>query len=281
MTTVTPPATTPTRTTQPARFRDLLAAEWIKLWSLRSTWGAFALILLAMVGLAIHAALVTHAGWPDWSAERRAVRSPLWDAFPTQAQMFVVLAASGVGAVAIGGEYASGLLRTTFAAVPRRGAVAAAKLTVLTGVLTLLGVLGAAAAFAASQAILADVGAAMSVGDPGALRGIAASALLVPLCALIGMALAALIRHTAPAIVTAATVLLLLPTAVNEDERWTALLRHAMPVPAWQRLIEPTGPPPWTNELYPATVSGAWTTYATWTVATALIIVFALHRREP
>ncbi|MEV2240296.1 hypothetical protein [Micromonospora sp. NPDC049891] len=280
MTAVTRPAT-PTTPTRPARFRDLLAAEWIKLWSLRSTWAAFALILLAMVGLAVHAALATHAGWPDWPAERRAVRSPLWDAFPTEAQMFVVLAAGGVGAVAIGGEYASGLMRTTFAAVPRRSAVAAAKLTVLTGVLTLLGALGAAAAFTVSQAILADVGANMSVGDPGALRGIAASALLVPLCALVGMALAALIRHTAPTIVTAATVLLLLPTAVNEDERWSALLRHAMPLPAWQRLMEPTGPPAWLDNPYPATVTGAWTTYAAWAAAATLITITALPRRHP
>ncbi|GIJ77785.1 hypothetical protein SAMN05443287_111119 [Micromonospora phaseoli] len=281
MTAVTRPADEITRTPHPARYRDLLAAEWIKLWSLRSTWGAFALLLLALVGLATHAALATHAGWPDWTAQRRAVRSPLWDAFPAEAQMFVVLAASGVGAVAIGGEYASGLMRTTFAAVPRRHAVAAAKLTVLTGVLTLLGALGAAAAFAVSQAILADVGASMSVSEPGALRGIAASALLVPLCALVGMALAALIRHTAPAIVTAATVLLLLPTAVNEDERWSAWLRHAMPVPAWQRLIEPGGPPPWLTDTYPATVSGAWTTYAVWAAVAAAVVMLALHRRAP
>ncbi|MFV2101480.1 hypothetical protein [Micromonospora sp. LOL_024] len=264
-----------------AHYRHLLAAEWIKLWSLRSTWGAFALILLAMVGLAIHAALATHAGWPVLPTEVRAARSPLWDAFPTEAQMFVVLAASGVGAVAVGGEYASGLMRTTFAAVPRRYAVAAAKLTVLTGVMTLLGLLGAAAAFTVSQVILADVDAGMSVGDPGALRGIAASALLVPLCALVGMALAALIRHTAPAIVTAATVLLLLPTAVNDDERWSALLRQAMPVPAWQRLVEPGAPPPWLTDVHPATVSGAWTTYALWASAATILTLLALNHRTP
>ncbi|MEV6812830.1 hypothetical protein [Micromonospora sp. NPDC051296] len=281
MTAVTERAAGLARVRRPARFRDLLAAEWLKLWSLRSTWGALALLLLAMVGLAAHAALATRAGWADWPAERRAVRSPLWDAFPQQAQMFVVLAGSSIGAVAVGGEYASGLARTTFAAVPRRRAVAAAKVVVLTGVLTVLGVLGAAAAFAVSQAILAGVGAGMSVGEPGALRGIAASALLIPLCALIGMALAALTRHTAPAIVTAATVLLLLPTAVNEDERWSALLRHAMPVPAWQRLVEPGGPPPWMTDMYPATVSGAWTTYAVWAAVAAVVTVLALHRRDP
>ncbi|MEU4567245.1 ABC transporter permease [Micromonospora sp. NPDC023956] len=264
----------------PARFRDLVAAEWIKLWSLRSTWGALGLILLTTVGLAVHASLDSRRQWADWPADRRNLLNPLWDAFPQEAQLFVVLAASSVGAVAIGGEYASGLFRATFAAVPARGSVAAAKLVVLTAATTLLGLVGSATAFGISQAILAGKGG-MSVGEPGALRAIVASALLVPLCTLIGAGLGALVRHTAPAIVTAATVLLLLPTAIDEDERWTALIRHAMPVPAWDRLLQPAEPPPWVDVAHRASVGGAWTTYAGWAVLATLVTVLVVRRREP
>lgn len=271
----------PPATEEPARFRDLLAAEWIKLWSLRSTWGSLALILLSVVGFSVHASLATYRDWLRWPPEQRALLNPLWDAFPQQAQMFVVLAASSIGAIAIGGEYATGLIRTTFAAVPARRAVISAKIIVVTGVMSVLGLLGAAAAFGVSQAILSGRDAGMSVGEPGALRGIVASGLLSPVCALAGMGFAALIRHTAPAIVTAATVLLLLPTAVDEDERWTALLRHAMPVPAWDRLIETGEPPPWVTVAHRATVTGAWTTYAAWTLIAALVTVLAVHRRDP
>ncbi|MGN9808699.1 hypothetical protein ACTMSW_04995 [Micromonospora sp. BQ11] len=265
----------------PPRFRDLVAAEWTKMWSLRSTWSALGLILVAMAGLAAYAALATTGGWAGWSAEQRSLHAPLGDAFPDEAQLFVLLAASAVGAVAVGGEYASGLFRVTFAAVPRRSAVAAAKLLVLAAVTTAVGVTGAAAAFAVSQAILADVGAGMSVTETGALRGITASALLVPVSALAGMAVAALVRHSAPAIVAATAVLLLLPTALNEDERWTALLRHAMPVPAWQRLMEVGEPPPWISLPHRATIEGAWTTYAAWTLVAVLATVVAVHRRDP
>ncbi|GLY20612.1 ABC transporter permease [Micromonospora sp. NBRC 101691] len=266
--------------TGPVRFRDLVAAEWIKLWSLRSTWGALGLILLATVGFAVHASLDTRRQWTDWPADRRNVLNPLWDAFPQQTQLFVVLAASSVGAVAIGGEYASGLFRTTFAAVPARGSVAAAKLAVLTAVTTVLGLLGSAAAFGVSQAILAGRGG-MSLGERGALRALVASALLVPLCTLVGAGLGALVRHTAPAIVTAATVLLLLPTVVDDDERWTALIRHAMPVPAWQRLIERGEAPPWVDVAHRATVGGAWVTYAGWAALATLVTVLVVRRREP
>ncbi|SCL23575.1 hypothetical protein [Micromonospora inyonensis] len=48
----------------------------------------------------------------------------------------------------MGGEYASGLFRTTFTAVPARGSVAAAKLVVLTAATTVLVTLGSAIAFA-------------------------------------------------------------------------------------------------------------------------------------
>ncbi|MFI6822643.1 ABC transporter permease [Micromonospora sp. NPDC050187] len=272
--------THPATATGAVRFRDLVAAEWIKLWSLRSTWGAFGLILLATVGFAVHASLDTRRHWADWPADRRDVLNPLWDAFPQQTQLFVVLAASSLGAVAVGGEYASGLFRTTFAAVPARGSVAAAKLVVLTAATTVLGLLGSATAFGVSQAILTGRGG-MSVTEPGALRAIVASALLVPLCTLVGAGLGALVRHTAPAIVTAATVLLLLPTVVDDDERWTALLRHSMPVPAWQRLIERGDAPPWVEVAHRATVGGAWATYAGWAVLATLVTVLVVRRREP
>jgi ABC-2 type transport system permease protein len=284
MTVLSKPSNVPTRpsVTEPrARFRDLLAAEWIKLWSLRSTYGSLALILLAMVGFAIYAALADYTNWPSYSADQRALFDPLGDAFPQEAQMFVVLAASSVSAIAIGGEYASGLIRTTFAAVPARHAVVSAKLVVVTAVMTVLGVVGAATAFGVSQAILSGRHAGWSVGDPGVPRAIAASALLVPVSALIGMGFGALIRYTAPAIVTATSVLLLLPTAVDDDRRFTAYLRHAMPVPAWQRLIETQDPPPWVNVHYPAAIGGAWLTYAAWSLVAAIVAVLVVRRREP
>jgi hypothetical protein len=280
-TTATDRPTRPTATSAVARFRDLLAAEWIKLWSLRSTWGSLALIMLAMVGFSAWASLADYRNWPYYSAAQRTLLDPLRDAFPQQSQMFVVLAAASIGVIAIAGEYGTGLIRTTFAAVPARHAVASAKIIVVTGVMSLLGVVGALSAFAVSQWILSGRHADVALGDPGVPRAIAASALLAPLCALIGLGLGAVIRHTAPAIVTAVTVLLLLPTAFDERRGWTALVRHAMPVPAWARLIETLEAPAWAVSKHPATVGGSWTTYAAWSAIAALVTVLAVHRRDP
>ena len=60
-----------------ARFRDLLAAEWIKLWSLRSTSWTLALVTLYVAGVSAYASLADYRNWPDyappsWCWTRRA-----------------------------------------------------------------------------------------------------------------------------------------------------------------------------------------------------------------
>lgn len=280
MSTATRPARTTRRTAAPpARFRDLLAAEWIKLWSLRSTYGSLAVITVSALLFSARAALADHRNWPDYSAERRAFFAPVGDAFPEEGWLFVVLAAGSVGAVMIASEYASGQIRTTFAAVPARRAVAAAKVVVLAAVMTAVGALASGGAFWLSQAILADRHAGASIADPGALRAVVASALLVPVCALAGLGIGALVRHTAPAIVTTTAVLLLLPLAFDTRHRWTAAVNHAQPVPAWERLVELV---PFPNyDGWVATIPTSWTVFATWSLTATLATLIALHHRDP
>ncbi|MFG1900444.1 ABC transporter permease [Micromonospora carbonacea] len=262
-----------------ARFTDLLAAEWIKLWSLRSTYGSLAVIVVSAMLFSVRAALADRRNWPSYSAEHRAALDPIYDAFPAEGWLFVMLAAGSVGAVMIAGEYASGQIRTTFAAVPARRGVAAAKVIVLAAVMTVVGTVTAGSAFWISQAILADLPAGASIADPGALRAIAGSALLVPVCALTGLGIGALVRYSAPAIVTTTAVLLLLPLAFDMRHRWTAALHNALPWAAWERLV---GMVPFPNfEGYPPTVGGAWAVFAAWPVVAALVTMAVVHHREP
>jgi hypothetical protein len=61
------------------------------------------------------------------------------DVFTNDAHLIVLLAFSCLGAAIVVAEYGSGLIRTTFAAVPDRRAVLAAKVAVVTAITTLLG----------------------------------------------------------------------------------------------------------------------------------------------
>lgn len=170
MTAVTELTRRPTVTADPARFRDLLAAEWIKLWSLRSTRWTLPLVFLFVIGVSVNSSLADHRNWPTYPEERREMfrlYGPVRDAFPEAGYLLLILASATLGALTIVGEYQSGLIRATFAAVPARRAMVAAKAVVLAGVMLVFGTLTAATAFWASQAILADRGAGWSIGEPG------------------------------------------------------------------------------------------------------------------
>lgn len=263
------------------RFRDLLAAEWTKLWSLRSTYGSLALIMMSAICFSLNAALADHRNWPSYDADRRALFYPLRDAFPQQAYLFIMLAAGSIGAITIVGEYSTGLIRVTFAAVPARRAVLTAKIAVLFAVTTVIGAIAAGTSFGLSQAVLSGRQAGYSVTSPGALPAMAASVLLVPLCALVGMGIGAVIRHTAPTIVTTAVTLLLLPTAFDDHSKWPAAINHALPLSAWEHLIDTRPAPTWAQTPYPATTPGSWIVYATWPMVASIVAAVIVRRREP
>ncbi|MER5467405.1 ABC transporter permease [Streptomyces sp. NPDC002685] len=282
MTTTAAPAA-PASTPAP-RFGDLVAAEWIKLCSLRSTYWALGAGALAVIAFNANAARVDAADHPRFNGQMRAqiARLALRDAFTDGSAMILVLAVASIGAITIVGEYATGLVRTTFAAVPDRRALMAAKVTLLTAVMTVYGAFVAGASFASSQAILSTRDAGVSLTHPGALRVVCASALLAPVCALAGMALGALIRHSATTMVAATAVLLLIPTFITDRYAWAAAVKHAQPVNAWNRLADIAyAHDPFTLvPRHQATVTGAWITFAAWAAVAAVVAIVAVDRRD-
>ncbi|MGW0535411.1 ABC transporter permease subunit [Streptomyces sp. NPDC003032] len=278
--TSTPRSSTPER----IRFTDLLAAEWIKLRSLRSTYWVLGGGALVVIGINANSA---------WSNARRLADmppppaglephfrfDPLHTAFVEPAwQLFMVLAAT-VGALSVIGEYTSGLIRTTFTAVPDRRAVVAAKIVVVTAVLCGLGAVVAGASFGVTQALLREEGG-LSIGDEGALRAVVASALLAPVCALVGMALGAAVRHAAGSIVAVVGTLLLLPALFQGDTyRWVKEIGNAMPLTAWGRLVENPAVPG-LPEKYPVTLAEAWAVFAAWPLVAVVVAVVVVRRRD-
>ncbi|MFI8227689.1 ABC transporter permease [Streptomyces sp. NPDC085900] len=268
----------------PARFTDLLAAEWIKLRSLRSTYWALGSSALALVGFNANAARADYANYPHYSGPilRDFVYWALRDAFTQGAALMLVLAAASIGAIAVVGEYATGLIRTTFTAVPDRRALMTAKVAVVTAVMTVYGAVVAGASYAVTQAILDGRGQGVPIGHPGAWRVVAASALLAPVSALVGMGLGAVVRHSATTMVLTTFVLLLLPSFVTERYHWTACVRNALPFNAWVRLVDVGyGTHPYTLvDRYPTTVAGAWVVLAVWAGVSAVLTVVVVDRRD-
>ncbi|XVQ15550.1 ABC transporter permease subunit [Spirillospora sp. CA-255316] len=264
-----------------ARFADLLAAEWIKLRSLRSTWGVLVAGALAVIGICANSARSNvHLIQANGTEEQRLAIDPMHAAFVPDAYLIIMILAGAVGAMAVSGEYASGLIRTTFAAVPARRQVIAAKAAVVTAALLVFGAVVAASSFGLTQAIYDEVRIGLPADAPGAPRAIAASALLAPLCGLVGMALAALVRHVAGTVVAVVVVLAVLPRLfAGETYRWAKEIGNAMPVSAWSALVEN----PAARHVparYPVGIGEAWTVYGAWALVAVVVAVVVVHRRD-
>ncbi len=273
MTTLASAALTASRAEPPVRFGDLIAAEWIKMRSLRSTPWALVLITLFVIGSAAVATLADKAAGSDPAAFL------VYDAFPSTGSTTLVLVAASMGALAVVSEYSSGLIRTTTVAVPARGAVVLAKAVVTAGVWTAVGTVASLGSFLVSQALLSGHGAGVAITHPDVVRPLAATALVAPVCALTGLGLGVLLRHAAGTMITSVFVLLLLPPMFSESERWTADLRHAMVAAAWKRLVEIWEPGP-DSLAYTATPAGSWAVYVLWPLITVALAVVVVRRRD-
>jgi hypothetical protein len=119
-----------------------------------------------------------------------------------------------LGVVYVTSEYRRGLIRTTFAAVPARAPVLAAKAVVLGGLTFVVGLAAALVAFFLTQPILRDHGfrppmfPAQSLTEPRVLRAVLGAAVFLTLLALLGLGAGAVMRRGAPAIATVITLTL-------------------------------------------------------------------------
>jgi hypothetical protein len=197
----------------PARARDILASEWIKFRSVRSTYLTLLLAAVAAVSIGY---LVTHSDaihWSTMTAQARAAFDPVGDSFTGLG--IAQLAFGALGVLAISSEYTTGLIRTTFASAPRRRAVIAGKAAVVGAVSLLAGELIAFATFFTGQQALSAQHLNVALAHQGALRGVLAAGFYLAVMAWVGLGLGTVIRHTAGAIIAMVGVVFLLPTIVG------------------------------------------------------------------
>lgn len=176
--------------------------EWRKLRTIRSTYWILLVFAVGMAG----AATINGRADPLQPA-------PSYD--PVQNALSGValgqLAIGILGVLAVSSEFTTGSIRATFAAVPRRGRVLAAKAAVTAALTLAAGEVLAFAAFAAFQAAAPHGAPHVSLGQPGVLRAVLLAGVYPCLIGLIGIGLAAVIRYTAGAIAVLVGVVIAAP----------------------------------------------------------------------
>jgi len=211
----TSPPTPPKPPTTGSEVRAVLASEATKLRTVRSTvWTLFA-TLVVTIGIGSLIALARVSRWDNLSFHDKLTFDPT--NFSLRGVFLAQLAIGVLGVLVVTGEYSSGMIRTTFAAVPQRRIVLGAKAFVFAVVAFVVTAVGCLAAFLIGQAIFAGTrlptGAPLGVSltSPGALRSVFAAAFYLTVVGLIGLALGSLLRRTPGAIATLFGVVFVLP----------------------------------------------------------------------
>lgn len=253
-------------------------SEWTKLRTLRSTRYALLAGVAMTIGFAIIPALVNASRWNSMSFIDKISFRPLETSLigVTVAQ----LAIGVLGVMLISGEYSTGMIRSTFAAVPKRLPVLWGKAGVFALVTFVLALPSTLIAFFAAQAILKghslnghDI--ALSFSDPGVSRAVIGGALYLTLIGLFGLGLGAILRSTAGGISAFAGILFVIPPLMNVlPASWSDAISPYLPSNAGQAIMQSGNP---AHTLAPWTGLGVFAAY------TAILIGFAaiqLRRRD-
>jgi ABC-2 type transport system permease protein len=194
--------------------KGLLRSEWTKLRTVRSTMWTLGATLVIGVGVSAVATGVTRAHWATEAAASRAAFDPV-----EVSLMGVYLGGSlllGIlGILVVSSEYATGTIRATLAAEPRRPMVLAAKVAVFAAVTLVAAEVTAFAGFLIGQALLTAPARHATLSSPGALRAVSGIGLFLCVSGLLALGIAVLVRHTAGAISVYVFVLLVLPIIVE------------------------------------------------------------------
>ncbi|TFB64532.1 ABC transporter permease subunit [Cryobacterium sp. Hz9] len=200
-------------------FSGLLKSESIKLWSLRSTYWTFSLVVVASLGLAVAMSFALSpltAGFDPATGAALAVDN---------AQMFVLVSTTGLGlgqmivavlgVLSISGEYSSGMIKSTLTAVPGRLPALWAKVIVLFGFTFLVGLFSVVGSFLVATPILGAKDVTASLFDVDVIMPLLGNVLFLALIAVFSVGIGTIVRSSAGGIATVLGIILLLPTVVS------------------------------------------------------------------
>lgn len=200
------------------RFTGVVRSEWIKLWTVRSTWWTLSILIALTVGMSALVAFslssedVGAAFFGGGTAEEQQAQVFM---ISTSGVSFGALVVSILGALAVTGEYSTGAIRSTFLAVPRRWPALLAKDLVLAAVLFVLGVISALVSYLITAALLHDLLPDQAGLDAQAWRAIIGTGVYLAALALIAAHIGAIVRSTAGAVSIALGLVLVVPVVLS------------------------------------------------------------------
>ena len=194
-------------------FAGLLRSEFIKLRSVRSTVWCYALVLGITIVFALLITLwVTSQSGGDLFGGGAQGTALLVSTLGVSFSQLVVCV---LGVLVISGEYGTGMIRSTFTAVPRRLPALFAKVTVFGAVTFLVSIVAILVAAVATAPLLAGADLAPDLFASDLIVPLIGAAAYLMLVGILSLALGAIIRNSAGGIAAALGFILVVPTIVQ------------------------------------------------------------------
>ncbi len=254
-----------TQTHGRTNLRHTIAAERIKLTSVRSTWWTLATIVALGAGLTA----IICATNAEWLAGPESLEPPA--SFITQGMIIAQVGAVVLGALIATSEYSTGLIAATFAATPSRGRVIFAKAILTSTVLFAVGTATAFMGFYSGNWFLAREGIGLEM-EGAVLRSMFGSGLYLAGLGLLSMGVGFIVRHTAGAIsgllaliFVISNLVFLIPGQIGEQ------IAKLMPANAGSAIAMPVHyDPSMVDQTF-----GPWTGYGVFMLETAVVLAVA------
>ena len=228
-------------------FGGILRSEWIKLWSLRSTFWCYLLIVVLNVGFAALIALNNLSGGDPTRGPARAAAGETGMAAAVTAVTlginFTGLIAAVLGALMITGEYGTGMIKSTFTADPKRLGAFFGKAIVFGVVTFVLGFVSLiVSALAAAPLLSNNSKITLDWGNGHLWLALVGGAGYLALAGLIAYGFGAIIRASAGGISAAIGLLFVVPIVMQvvsglTQAKWAANVTQFLPSSAGGKMF--------------------------------------------
>lgn len=247
-------------------FFSVFRSEWSKLASLRSTWITAAIASLITIGLSV-GLMAQYSGMKGYKAAN----------YLTAGSSFGQIAVAVLGALLITGEYSSGQIRSSLAAVPRRGRLFAAKALAVAIFSALLGLVTVALTYLFSLPILGDK--AGSLSNPEYLGFFWGTAMAFAIIGLMAMSFGYILRSTAGSISLVVVLLFVIQIPLGMASAkwsWASYAMEILPSTSGAAAADPYNLIVTTKLDYDVVIAAGYA----WAIIPMIIAYFVFSKRD-
>lgn len=190
---------------EPVSLARTVGSEWIKFRSLRSSWAVLSAAVLGMLVIGLVIAFTTRRLASNQDPPDLAPSATLQGYYLGQ------LLIGSLGVLFVSSEFSTGMIRSTFAAVPRRLPVLWAKLAVFFVVTAVTMTPVTIITFLTARELIGRYRTGFSLSDPGVWRIVLGTSLYMVLAGVIGGMIGWIVRFTPGALVSFFALVFVLP----------------------------------------------------------------------